>query len=48
MSDGATRRQFDFAQRELKRPVPLTLAIAAIIGWLAAIGLGWSLVTERS
>ena len=40
--------QFEFAQRELKRPLPLALAIAAIVGWIAVAGLGWTLSKQNA
>lgn len=45
-NENTARARFDFAQRELRRPVPLTLAIAAVIGWLGVIGLGWMLMSQ--
>lgn len=47
-TDGAMRRQFDMAQRELRRPLPLALAIIAIVGWLVVVGLAWALASQRS
>jgi TolA-binding protein len=44
----ATRERYFAARDELRRPLPLALAAAAVIGWIAVVSLAWSASAQRA
>jgi uncharacterized protein HemX len=49
MTDPAATRHWDLAARqELRRPLPLALAAAAVLGWLVVVWLAWSASAQRA
>src|SRR5690606_3817365 len=48
MSDTGMQDRVNLVQRELRRPVPMTLAIVAVIGWIAVAGFAWSMASQRA
>ena len=40
--------KYNQAAIELRRPLPLALAVLAVLGWLIVVGLVWTLVSQRT
>ncbi len=44
----AARNSYLAAKHELQRPLPLALAAAAVLGWIAVVSLAWSASAQRA
>ena len=44
----AARNGYLATKQELQRPLPLALAAAAVLGWIAVVSLAWSASAQRA